>query len=82
MKTGSYMTRALRARDPRFARVLGKLGYSTGDMVPEPSPAPADDGDELAALRAEYKQAAGKRAYAGWDAETLRAKITAAKKPD
>jgi len=33
MKSHSYMTRAMRARDPRFARILGKLGYDRRDMV-------------------------------------------------
>lgn len=27
MKQNKYMNRALKSRDPRFARVLGKLGY-------------------------------------------------------
>lgn len=33
MKRSSYMTRALRFSDPRYARILGKLGYSRSDMV-------------------------------------------------
>ena len=37
MKRSGYMTRAMKARDPRFARVLGRLGYERTDMV-------ADDG--------------------------------------
>lgn len=32
MKKSSYMTRALKARDPRFARVLSRLGYERTDM--------------------------------------------------
>lgn len=41
MKSQSYMTRALRARDPRFANILGKLGYERSDMTaadPEDTP--------------------------------------------
>lgn len=35
-KNNSYMTRALQANDPRFARVLGKMGYTApGDELPE-----------------------------------------------
>jgi hypothetical protein len=33
MKRSTYMTRALKAHDPRFARVLGKLGYERSDMI-------------------------------------------------
>ena len=32
MKKSNYMTRAMRARDPRFASVLAKLGYEHADM--------------------------------------------------
>jgi len=41
MKHQSYMNRALKARDPRYARILGKLGYSTTALateVGEPQP--------------------------------------------
>lgn len=38
MKSNSYMTRALQAKDPRFARILGKLGYQApADAAPEAS---------------------------------------------
>jgi len=79
MKKNSYMDRAERARDPRFARVLGKLGYERRDMVaaaPAPAPAPAAGG--LSALRDEYEKVVGKRPFNGWDAATLREKIAAA----
>lgn len=76
MKKSGYMDRALRAADPRFARVLGKLGYGRRDMVAE---AAADDADELAELRAEYQEVVGKRAYHGWDENALREKIADAK---
>ena len=34
-KNNSYMTRALQAKDSRFAAVLGKLGYTApGDELP------------------------------------------------
>lgn len=77
MKSQSYMTRALKARDPRFARILGKLGYETkAPEVEEPQPEPAD---EIKSLRAQYEKVVGKRPFNGWDAETLRAKIAESK---
>ena len=72
----SYMTRALKSRDPRYARVLRKMGYA------EPTTAAADPApsleDEMRALREEYEEVMGKRPFMGWDAETLRGKIAAA----
>ena len=70
-----YMDRALKAKDQRFARILGKLGYERRDMVAAPE---ASD-DDLSALRSEYQAAIGKKAFHGWDADTLRAKIAEAK---
>lgn len=46
-----------------------------GDGEPGGSTAPADPKEELDALRARYKQLAGKGFFPGWDAQTLRAKI-------
>jgi hypothetical protein len=37
-KISSYATRALRAQDPRFAKIFGKLGYETRDEVPAVAP--------------------------------------------
>lgn len=71
-----YMTRALRSRDPRYARVLRKMGYAEPEVaVAEPAPSPED---EMRALREAYEEALGKRPFMGWDAETLREKIAAA----
>ena len=72
-----YMDRALKAKDPRFARILGKIGYDRRDMVAadEADGAPADD---LTALRAEYQEAVGKKAYHGWSAEEIRSRIAQA----
>lgn len=76
MKKSTYMDRALKSRDPRFARILGGLGYERRDLVAaEPYD---DDTDDLGALRAEYQEAVGKRAYHGWSADELREKIAAA----
>ena len=75
MKKSTYMDRALKSRDPRFARILGKLGYERRDMV---AAEPVADDDDLAALRAEYQDVVGKKAYHGWAAEALRAKIAEA----
>ncbi|MDE4619625.1 hypothetical protein [Sinorhizobium meliloti] len=81
MKSQSYMTRAMSARDPRFATILGKLGYARGDMVAQkPKAAPATSSDDpLPDLRKRYQDIVGKRAFHGWDAETLQAKIAEAK---
>lgn len=88
----SYMDRAMKARDPRFARVLGKLGYQRSDMVADAKVADPLDHDsdgrkggspkqaeDLTALRAEYKEIFGKNAFNGWDAAKLREKIAEAK---
>ena len=85
MKNG-YLDRAERARDPRFARILGKLGYGRRDMValnvpiyipPSPTPPPPEKAD-LANLRETYERIIGKRPFNGWDAATLREKFAAA----
>lgn len=70
MKHQSYFTRALNARDPRYARVFAKLGYRTADLV-------ADQGVDLDihALRDTYEKVVGKRPFNGWSAETLGEKI-------
>ena len=77
MTKSGYMDRAMRAADPRFARVLGKLGYQRTDMTA--AKVEEAEASELDALREEYKDAVGKRAYHGWSAEELREKIAAAK---
>lgn len=73
-----YMDRALKAR-PRYARILGKLGYERRDMMADTAPGDGHDGDDLTAMRAEYQEVVGKKAFHGWDADTLREKIAAAK---
>lgn len=84
MKTSSYMTRALQSRDRRFATVLRKLGHAAPEVAQAEPEAPESHApvDELAVLRAEYSEAAGKRPFHGWDADTLREKIAAAKAAD
>lgn len=77
----SYLTRAMKARDPRFRRIFAKMGYDTKPMAAEEPVAEAPV-DELADLRAEYGEVVGKRPFMGWDAETLREKIAAAKAGD
>jgi len=92
MKRSGYMTRAMRARDPRFAQVLGRLGYERSDLVADDeardpfdhdnnarkggSQKPTDD--DLAELRKVYEVKVGKRPFMGWDAATLAAKIAEA----
>jgi len=69
MKHQSYFTRALTAKDRRFARIFGKLGYETTQMV-------ADDGEpDIDAIRELYQDVVGKKPYHGWDADTLNQKI-------
>ena len=72
MKKSTYMDRAMKSRDPRYARVLSKLGYERRDVVAETEP------DELALLRDEYKALFGKKPFGGWDADKLREKIAEA----
>jgi hypothetical protein len=89
----TYGTRRLVAGEPfeatrRDARVLAALGKAR--PVPLESDPLDHDGDgrkggsesggpDLKELRAEYQAVVGKRAFAGWDAETLREKIAAAR---
>ena len=93
MRNSKYMSRALRAHDPRYALVLGKIGHSA-PLLPsigkrDPldhdangkkggSPKPSAS-EELTALRVEYEGVIGKRPFHGWDADTLKAKIAEAK---
>jgi|GEM_PF-1302709 len=92
MKSSCYMTRALRSKDGRYAVLLGKLGHSVplqprvsetdlpvGDGTGrEVAPASVSSDDEIKSLRSQYETVLGKRAFAGWDAETLRQKIAQA----
>jgi hypothetical protein len=81
MKHQAYFTRALKARDPRFARIFDKLGYRTTDMVAadQVEPEPAQTETDVPALRAAYEQALGKKPFPGWDAATLLSKIAEAR---
>lgn len=88
MKRSGYMTRAIKARDPRFARVLDRLGYERTDLVAsDPLDHDGDGrkggaktpaGDDIASLREAYKAKIGKRPFMGWDADTLKTKIAEA----
>ena len=72
-----YMTRAMKSKDPRFARILSKLGYDRRDMVAQSEPAgPVQD--DLTDLRAEYQEVVGKKPYHGWSAEEIRSRIAQA----
>lgn len=75
MDRSNYMTRAMQARDPRFARILGKLGYESKDGVGVPQQVAEPAPNEREYLRAEYEKVIGKKPFNGWDADTLRAKI-------
>ncbi|MEG8222428.1 hypothetical protein OSJ57_17635 [Sphingomonas sp. HH69] len=69
MKHQGYFTRALKASDPRYARIFQKLGYRTTEMVADEAPVDID------ALRDQYEKVLGKRPFNGWSAETLAEKI-------
>jgi len=69
MKHQAYYNRALTSRDPRYARIFEKLGYSTANLVAEGGTT------DIQALRDLYEQALGKKPFNGWDAATLNAKI-------
>ena len=76
MRKSGYMDRAMRSHDPRFARILSKMGYDRRDLraaVDEAEPDPLD------ALRAEYAEVIGKRPYHGWPVEVLKARIAEAR---
>lgn len=84
MKSQSYMTRALRAKDPRFARILGRLGYAGAPVEATQTkkrPVPKQE-DPRVMLRAEYERVLGKKAFGGWSAEQLQEKIAAAQQPE
>lgn len=60
----------------RYADILQKLGrgtYMTRDMRAE------REESELTALRSEYQEIVGKRAYHGWDSDELRERIAEGK---
>lgn len=82
-KNNGYMTRALQSSDPRYARILGKLGYERRDMraveAVSVKPAAVPQHDEITLLRAEYERVVGKRPFMGWDEAKLREKIAEAK---
>ena len=82
-KNNGYMDRALQSSDPRYARILGKLGYERRDMqatdVVAVKPAAVPQHDEITLLRAEYERVLGKRPFMGWDEAKLREKIAEAK---
>jgi hypothetical protein len=63
----------------RLLVALGRAEYGTRAIPQYPPPAKKPAGDDLAALRAQYQETVGKRAFHGWDADTLKAKIAAAK---
>lgn len=78
-KDSKYMDRALQSRDPRFAKILGKLGYNRRDMRAEESDdPPISPEEELKILRAKYKEVFGRNAYYGWDIEALKTKLEGA----
>jgi hypothetical protein len=80
-KNDGYMNRAIRAKDPRFARILEGLGYGRRDMQAAPIQS-APTFDDIARVRAEYAAVVGKQPFMGWDIDTLREKIAAAKAKD
>lgn len=80
MISRSYMNRALRSSDPRYARVLEKLGYGRRDMQAAEPVSAVPTFTDLDTAREEYRAVVGKQPYHGWDVATLRKKIATAKK--
>lgn len=83
LKAGDGFTAA--SRDADLLQRLGRARYveaepldhdkdgrKGGSKVPKKA-------DDLSALRKQYQEVVGKRPFAGWDAETLAAKIAEAK---
>jgi uncharacterized protein YcgL (UPF0745 family) len=64
----SYMTRALRANDKRYAKILDRLGYQAKD-------------EDVAKVRAEYQKQFGKRPFMGWGIRKMRQKMAEADVP-
>lgn len=58
----------------RQQRKQGRIAAPPADLVEKI----ASSGDETSALRKEYEEVVGKRPYMGWDADTLRARISEA----
>jgi len=74
MKHQDYYTRALKAADPRYARIFERMGYSTTALqAGEGTVTPP--GPDIAALRAEYEKVFGKKPFNGWNAQALSEKI-------
>jgi hypothetical protein len=84
--SNTYWDRALKSRDPRYARILSRLGYATRRMqaeavtgevnAPAQEPSTASEAsDELSDLRAQYQEIVGKKPYHGWGADELRKRI-------
>jgi hypothetical protein len=64
-----------------MAREMLALGRATESAPPRQrtmAEAPKPAGEDLTALRAEYREKLGKNPFNGWDAATLREKIAAA----
>lgn len=76
MPSQTYMDRAMRSADPRYARVLEKLGHARSAA---PKADPEEPANETVALRAQYESVFGKRPFMGWGADKLREKIAEAK---
>jgi hypothetical protein len=66
-----------RRRDARLLVAIGKARYVTADAVAADT-APAAKPDDIKELREAYQAKTGKKAFHGWDAPALRAKIAEA----
>lgn len=91
-RISSYMNRALKSRDPRYKKILNKLGYDTRELkAKQPSEEVAVEEsakeviveetspeDSLKNARSQYEQTFGKKPYYGWNVEQLLEKIAKA----
>lgn len=73
----SYLDKAARSRDPRFAQILERIGYGRRDMRADPATGylrsdMQASGDTLEELRTAYQALKGRAPAASWDAAKIR----------
>lgn len=80
VKTQTAMEGVAVVAPSKATKELPQLDHD-GDGKPGGSTS-GGDGDDMKALRQEYQEVVGKKAFAGWDADTLRAKMAEAADQD
>lgn len=74
----NYIDRAMRARDPRFAKIANRLGY-TAPPVRALRKADDDDDKDKAQLTREYEALTGDEPDGRWSVGTLEEKVAQAR---